>query len=186
MGTNPGPEAWGDRPASAHTDGARRTRIHGLEITQTEHRFKLIELDRFRYTTPKQIQAFVNHLDGVEQHLRLLNTRRGMLTDGTMPGYLIRRTGGVVGLLGRLIEDGTREAMDSGREILDEELLDDIILRREDMTDAPNEPMPPARPPAVLPPSSAKCRPRNSMFDDHGPRTAEDGLADRPPGPPGR
>ncbi|GGU42729.1 hypothetical protein [Streptomyces daghestanicus] len=150
------------------------TRIHGLEITQTEHRFELIELDRFRYTTPKQIQAFVNHLYGIEQHLRLLNAKRGMLTDGTMPEYLIRRTGGVVGLLGRLIEDGAQEAMDSGREVLDEDLLDEIVLRREEMTDAPDEPVPAATAPVARRSSGVQRRSRNTVFDDHGPRTADD------------
>uniref|UniRef100_UPI0021CCC862 transposase family protein n=1 Tax=Streptomyces sp. TRM49041 TaxID=2603216 RepID=UPI0021CCC862 len=33
------------------------TRIHGLEVTQTEHRFELVELDRFRHTTAEQIRA---------------------------------------------------------------------------------------------------------------------------------
>lgn len=165
---------WNKKSRQWEMPPLESTRIHGLEITQTEHRFELIELDRFRYTTPKQIQAFVNHLDGIEQHLRLLNAKRGMLTDGTMPEYLIRRTGGVVGLLGRLIEDGAQEAMDGGREVLDEELLDEIVLRREDMTNAPDEPIPPARPPAARRSSSAKRRPRNTVFDDHGPGNAED------------
>ncbi|MFG2783939.1 hypothetical protein ACGFY7_39670 [Streptomyces prunicolor] len=29
------------------------TRVHGLEVTQTERRFELVELDRFRYETPR-------------------------------------------------------------------------------------------------------------------------------------
>ncbi|MFC4506041.1 MULTISPECIES: hypothetical protein [Streptomyces] len=49
-----------------------------------------------------------------------------------MPEYLMRRTDGVVGLLERLIEDGCQEAMDSGRELLDENLLDEIILSLDD------------------------------------------------------
>ncbi|MFF4393915.1 hypothetical protein ACFY0G_45595 [Streptomyces sp. NPDC001552] len=96
-----------------------------------------------------------------------------MLTGGTMPEYLMRRTGGVVGLLGRLIEDGAQEAMDSGREVLDEDLLDEIVLRREEMTDAPDEPSSPPPAPAARRTSGAKRRPRNTVFDDHGPRAAE-------------
>ncbi|MEU2415167.1 TniB family NTP-binding protein [Streptomyces sp. NPDC013099] len=165
---------WNRRTGQWEMPPLESTRIHGLEITQTEHRFELIELDRFRYTTPKQIQAFVNHLDGIERHLRLLNAKRGMLTEGTMPEYLMRRTGGVVGLLGRLIEDGAQEAMDSGREVLDEDLLDEIVLRREEMTDAPDEPSSPPPAPAARRTSGAKRRPRNTVFDDHGPRAAED------------
>ncbi|MER7151404.1 TniB family NTP-binding protein [Streptomyces lydicus] len=150
------------------------TRIHGLEVTQTEHRFELVELDRFRYTTAEQITAFLNHLRGIEVHVRLLNAKKGMLTDGAMPEYLMRRTGGVVGLLGRLIEDGAQEAMDSGREALDEDLLDEIVLRRDDMTDAPDEPAVPKSPPATRRSSRTKRRPRNTVFDDRGPRAAED------------
>ncbi|MER7178635.1 TniB family NTP-binding protein [Streptomyces hyaluromycini] len=152
------------------------TRIHGLEVTQTEHRSELVELDRFRYSTDEQIRAFLNHLRGIENHLRLLNAKKGMLTDGTMPEYLMRRTGGVVGLLGRLIEDGAQEAMDSGSEVLEEDLLDQIVLRRDDMADAPDEPVPPAQPtpPATRQPPGGRGRSRNTTFDDHGPRAEQD------------
>ncbi|MGW5660689.1 hypothetical protein ACWEWG_11360 [Streptomyces sp. NPDC003758] len=50
-------------------------RVHGLEATQTERRFDLVELDRFRYTTPQQITAFHDHLTGLEDQLRLLKAR---------------------------------------------------------------------------------------------------------------
>ncbi|MGX1676333.1 TniB family NTP-binding protein [Streptomyces sp. NPDC055400] len=62
---------WNKKTRQWEMPPLKSTRIHGLEITQTEHRFELIELDRFRYTTPKQIQAFVDHLEGIERHLRL-------------------------------------------------------------------------------------------------------------------
>ncbi|MFF7793475.1 hypothetical protein [Streptomyces sp. NPDC007991] len=145
------------------------TRIHGLEITQTEHRFELIELDRFRYTTPKQIQAFVDHLKGIERHLRLLKGTEGMLTGGTMPEYLMRRTGGVVGLLGRLLEDGAQEAVESGKELIDESLLDEIVLRRDEPAQPPDEPLIPADPLTVGKKTRQAKRPRNTVFDDSGP-----------------
>lgn len=147
------------------------TRVHGLELTQTEHRFQLVELDCFRYTTSEEIQAFVRHLLGIEGHLRLLKAKPGMLTSGTMPEYLIRRTRGVVGLLGRLIEDGSQEAMDSGREFLDESLLDEIVVRREDPALAPDE-IDPQIPPERQSPPARRQRGRNTVFDDHGPQTA--------------
>ncbi len=53
----------------------------------------------------------------------------GMLTGGTMPEYLYRRTNGVVGLLERLIEDGCREAIDTGTERLDQALLDNVVAQ---------------------------------------------------------
>ncbi|MFD8044835.1 TniB family NTP-binding protein [Streptomyces chartreusis] len=145
------------------------TRIHGLEVTQTEHRFELIELDRFRYTTPAQIQAVINHLKGIERHLRLLNAKEGMLTGGTMPEYLMRRTGGVVGLVGRLLEDGAQEAMDSGKELIDEGLLDEIVLRRDEPEQPPNEPAIPATPVTVGKKPPQPKRHRNTVLDDHGP-----------------
>ncbi|MFF8397820.1 TniB family NTP-binding protein [Streptomyces sp. NPDC016172] len=145
------------------------TRIHGLEITQTEHRFELIEIDRFRYITPKQSAAFVNHLEGIEQHLRLMNAKQGMLTGGTMPEYLMRRTGGVIGLLGRLLEDGAQEAMESGKELIDESLLDEIVLRRDAPEQPPDEPVIPAAPQTSGKKTTRAKRPRNTVFDDPGP-----------------
>ncbi|SFT22452.1 TniB family NTP-binding protein [Streptomyces sp. ok210] len=165
---------WNKKTRQWEMPPLESTRIHGLEITQTEHRFELIELDRFRYTTPKQIHAFVDHLEGIEQHLRLLNAKDGMLTGGTMPEYLMRRTGGVVGLLGRLIEDGAQEAMESGKELIDETLLDEIVLRRDEPDQPPDEPVIPADPPTTSENPRAK-RTRNTTFDDHGP-TARSGA----------
>ena len=59
--------------------------------TQTERRFDLVDLDPFRYDTPDGITAWVAHLAGIEEHLRLLRAEPGMLTDGAMPEYLFRR-----------------------------------------------------------------------------------------------
>ncbi|MFE7126698.1 AAA family ATPase [Streptomyces sp. NPDC057617] len=162
---------------------SRHARVHGLEATQTERRFDLVELDRFRYTTPGQITAFHDHLTGLEDNLRLLKARPGMLTSGTMPEYLMRRTDGVVGLLERLIEDGAQEAMDSGRELLDEDLLDEIIISLDDPGRDPAAGEIPAIPgspvPDTAPASAAPARPRkgrNTVFDDHGPELAQPGA----------
>ncbi|MEU8688994.1 hypothetical protein [Streptomyces sp. NPDC048665] len=165
---------WNKRTRQWEMSELESTRIHGLEVTQTEHRFELIEIDRFRYVTPKQIAAFVNHLKGIEQHLRLMNAKAGMLTGSVMPEYLMRRTGGVIGLLGRLLEDGAQEAMESGKELIDESLLDEIVLRRDGPEQAPDEPVIPTDPPnAAKPPQQTKsARPRNTTFDDHGPASA--------------
>ncbi|MFF8536933.1 TniB family NTP-binding protein [Streptomyces sp. NPDC015532] len=162
---------WNKKTRQWEMPPLESTRIHGLEITQTEHRFELIELDRFRYVTPKQIQAFINHLTGIEQHLRLLNAKEGMLTGGGMPEYLMRRTAGVVGLVGRLLEDGAQEAMESGKELIDESLLDEIVLRRDAPEQPPDEPVIPANPPTAGKKSAQAKRPRNTTFDDTGPAT---------------
>ena len=160
---DPGTRQW-ILPPSRHAG------IHGLEATQTERRFDLVELDRFRYDEPAQITAWVGHLAGVEQQLRLLKAPSGMLTTGHMPEYLYERTNGVVGLLERLIEDGCQEAIDSGTERLTEQLLDGIAItltgdpgRDAGAGEIPEIPEPPA--------SSAKTgrRSRNTVFDDRGP-----------------
>jgi hypothetical protein len=165
---------WNKKTRQWEMPPLESTRIHGLEVTQTEHRFELIEIDRFRYTTPKQITAFVNHLKGIEKHLRLMNATQGMLTSGGMPEYLMRRTGGVIGLLGRLLEDGAQEAMESGKEMIDESLLDEIVLRRDEPEQPPDEPVIPPDPQTAAKKTTAKKttqakRPRNKVFDDPGP-----------------
>jgi hypothetical protein len=162
---------WNKKTRQWEMPPLESTRIHGLEITQTEHRFEFIEIDRFRYTTANQIQAFVNHLDGIEKHLRLLNAKEGMLTGGSMPEYLMRRTGGVIGRLGRLIEDGAQEAMESGKELLDENLLDEIVVGRDEPEEAPDEPAIPANAPAASKKPSRAKRSRNTVFDDDGPQS---------------
>ena len=98
----------------------------------------------------------------------------GMLTGGTMPEYLYRRTSGVVGLLERLIEDGCREAIGTGAEHLGQTLLDSVALSLPDArgrdADAGEIPaIPPA--PAQADGSQARKRKRgrNTVFDDRGP-----------------
>ncbi|MFJ7280637.1 hypothetical protein [Kitasatospora sp. NPDC098663] len=172
--------AWDEKNRQWVMPPATRARNFGLEPTQTEHRFDLVDLDRFHYTTPQQIQAFTNHLAGIEDGLRLFDSRPGMLTTGTMPEYLMRRTGGVVGLLARLIEDGAQEAIDTGRERIDESLLDEIVLSLNDPTRDPAAGEIPAIDPGDQPaqprPKKSRRRPRNTVFDDPGPRAAGAGA----------
>ena len=138
--------------------------------TQTQRRFDLVELDRFRYDTPAQINAGVTHLTGLERHLRLLGAHSGMLSGSTMPEYLFRRTGGVIGLLERLIDDGCGQAIETGTEKLTIGLLDELDLnlgahpgREASAGEIPALPGPARR---------AKRKPRNTVFDDHGPTAA--------------
>lgn len=152
---------------------SRHAEVHGLEATQTERRFDLIELDRFRYDTPPQITAWTRHLAGVEQQLRLMDATPGMLTSGTMPEYLYRRTSGVVGLLERLIEDGCREAIGTGAETITQALLDDVALS---LAGAPGRDGQAGEIPAVPPAAgqdpanrAQRKRGRSTVFDDRGP-----------------
>ncbi len=115
---------------------------------QTDLRFDLLDLDRFSYDTPAGIAAWTAHLAGLEQQLRLLHGHDGMLSDGTMPEYLFRRTGGIVGLVKKLVQAGCRYAIETGRPGAGE---------------IPHIPVQPAPPPRKTP-----ARPRNSVFDDRG------------------
>jgi hypothetical protein len=144
--------------------------------TQTRRRFELVELSPFRYDTPAEIAAWVTHLAGVEEQLRLLRAEPGMLTGNAMPEYLFRRTGGVVGLLERLIEDGCAHAVDTGAERLTTDLLDglDINLGNAAGRDPAAGEIPgiPTRAPAATT-SRKRSRGRNTVFDDKGtPATA--------------
>ncbi|MEU4419291.1 TniB family NTP-binding protein [Actinoplanes sp. NPDC024001] len=139
--------------------------------TQTERRFDLLHLRPFSYDTDRDIKAWETYLASLETHLRLFNApRKGMLTGGTMPEYLFRRTNGVAGLLERLIEDGCAEAMNTEAEVLTEELLDDIGINlgndpRRDAA-AGEVPAVPAKTPAAS--KKPSHRGRNKVFDDHG------------------
>lgn len=148
---------------------ASSRRVNGLEATQTERRFDMVDLGPFRYDSPAGIAAWVTHLTGVENALRLLNASPGMLSTGTMPEYLFERTGGVVGLLERLIEDGCREAMDCGQETLTEGLLDAVTI---DLAQVPGRDPGSGEVPAVPPPRRTGRRGRNTVLDDRGPAGA--------------
>jgi hypothetical protein len=147
-----------------------RPRPHGTWpgdalATQTRRRFDLAELGPFRYGTPAGITAWVTHLAGLENQLRLLKARPGMLAGGPMPEYLFRRTSGVVGLLERLIEDGCAAAIATGRENLTTALLDDIDLS---VSTAGRDPAAGEVP--AIPPRAARRagKRRSTVFDDHG------------------
>ena len=94
-----------------------------------------------------------------------------MLTDGTMPEYLYRRTDGVVGLLERLIEDGCREATGTGTERLTQALLDNVALSLPDTRSRDAE----AGEIPAIPSGGSRAgkrkRGRSTVFDDRGPAT---------------
>jgi hypothetical protein len=157
--------------------GLPPAQVRGLEATQTQRRFDLIELGPFRYDTPAQITAWTQHLAGIETQLRLMNATPGMLTDATMPEYLFRRTNGVVGLLERLIEDGCGHAIAAGVERLTQTLLDGVVLNTAGNDTAAGkspraaaQPDQPARPgqPEEPPGKGKRRRGRNTAFDDNG------------------
>ncbi|MGH3420763.1 MAG: AAA family ATPase, partial [Streptosporangiaceae bacterium] len=145
---------------------------------QTDLRFDLVDLGRFSYATPAGIAAWTAHLVGIEQQLRLLRGRDGMLSGGDMPEYLFRRSHGVVGLLRRLIEDGCARAIATGEERLTRELLAGTPVRLGNLADLdPDAGEIPDIPAGDAPPPQPekKRRPRNTVFDDHGTRPAAGG-----------
>ncbi|MFJ8949981.1 AAA family ATPase [Streptomyces sp. NPDC102381] len=154
---------------------SQAAKVYGLEPTQTERRFDLVELDRFRYDTAPQIAAWVQHLTGIEERLRLMKAKPGMLIDRRMPEYLFARTNGVVGLLERLVEDGCQEAMDTGTERLSEAFLDGIDIKADDRGRDPEAGEVPDVPPvgtAAATGQRPKQKPRrnpSTVFDDRGP-----------------
>jgi hypothetical protein len=176
-----------DIPSSGLLRGARADRSAGqwafpggrhrdAAATQTDRRFDLVDLDPFDYSTPAGITAFLEHLAGIEDQLRLLRSSGGMLTAGEMPEYLFRRTHGIIGLLRRLVEDGCAQAIATGEERLTPELLAGTAIRLGSLAgldpgevpDIPADVAPPQQP-------RKKRRPRNTVFDDHGTQPAAGG-----------
>jgi len=162
--------------------GIKRGKSHNpAAATQTERRFDLVDLDPFDYSTPAGITAFLQHLAGIEDQLRLLRPSDGMLTTGQMPEYLFRRTHGIVGLLRRLIEDGCAKAIATGEEQLTPRLLAGAAIRLGNLADLDPEageipPIPQDVEPPARPRKKPGKRPRNTVFDDHGDdRPAADG-----------
>ena len=103
-----------------------------------------------------------------------------MLTTGEMPEYLFRRTEGVVGLLRRLIEDGCAKAITTGEERLTPELLAGTAIRLGSLADLDPEageipPIPQDVQPPKLQRNKTGKKPRNTVFDDQGDRSAADG-----------
>jgi hypothetical protein len=158
-----------NQPRSTNSTGSGRGQSYNDEAaTQTERRFDLVHLDPFRYDTPPAITAWVTHLAGIEDQLRLLRAQPGMLTDGLMPEYLFRRTRGIVGLLERFIEDGATHAIDTGTERLTSKLLDAIDINLGNVPGPARTweetPAVPSRPAA----GGKRGKARNTVFDDHG------------------
>lgn len=139
---------------------------------QTDLRFEPVDLDRFSYGDPASTAAWIAHLVGIEQQLRLLNARDGMLSDGGMPEYLFRRTRGIIGILRKLIQKACRQAVETGEEEITISLLESLALTRKDLPGlGPDSGEIPggvlADAPAARKPAKPR-KPRNTVFDDHG------------------
>jgi AAA domain len=139
---------------------------------QTDLRFDPVDLDRFSYGDTGSTAAWIAHLVGVEEQLRLLNARDGMLSDGDMPEYLFERTRGIVGILRKLIQKACHRAIVTGEEEITTGLLESMVLTRKDFPglDPDSGEIPEgvlAGAPAAKKPARPR-KPRNTVFDDHG------------------
>jgi hypothetical protein len=139
---------------------------------QTDLRFEPVDLDRFSYGGTASTEAWIAHLVGIEQQLRLLSARDGMPSEGDMPEYLFRHTRGIVGILRKLIQKACRRAIETGEEEITTALLDTLTLTRRDLPGL--DPDSGEIPEGVLGGTPAAKKPgkprklRNSVFDDHG------------------
>jgi hypothetical protein len=137
---------------------------------QTDLRFEPVDLDRFSYGGTASTGAWIAHLVGLEQQLRLLNARDGMLSEGAMPEYLFRHTRGIVGVLRKLVQKACRRAIETGEEEITTALLDSLTITREDLPgldpDSGEIPDFLAAPDTEKPAKPRKGR--NTVFDDHG------------------
>ncbi|MFX0574465.1 hypothetical protein [Nocardia nepalensis] len=91
-----------------------------------------------------------------------------MLSDGTMPEYLFRRTGGIIGLVKKLIQAGCRYAIETGEEQITAELLDTLALSPADLPDLDPDSGEIPEIPATPAKTRKSSKPRNTMFDDRG------------------
>ncbi|MFE7704953.1 AAA family ATPase [Streptomyces sp. NPDC057486] len=137
--------------------------------SQHERRFQVVDLGPFRYGTAKEMAAWITHLRGLEGHMRLLTDTTGLLTDGDMPEYLFRRTGGIVGVLEKLIQRGLRLAIEDKSERLTKELLNQVTVTPGDMPDLDAESGEQPNIPSHKPKPTTKAKGRNTVFDDDGP-----------------
>lgn len=76
-------------------------------LTQTRRRFTVHTLGSFTDETSEAFSGWLSHLKGIEDDLPLLDKTPGMLTGGDTPAYLLRRTGGVIGTLSRLVAEAS-------------------------------------------------------------------------------
>ncbi|MFF3663896.1 AAA family ATPase [Streptomyces olivochromogenes] len=140
--------------------------------SQHERRFQVVDLDPFRYSTAKEMKAWMTHLRALEGRMRLLTDTKGMLTDGDMPEYLFGRTGGVVGVLEKLIQRGLRLAIEDKSERLTKGLLNQFAITPGDMPDLDAGSGEQPNIPPHKPTPKKKPKGRSSVFDDDGPEAA--------------
>ena len=97
-----------------------------LALAQTGRRWMQLEVNPFDLTAPRGDRVWEATLLAIEKKLVLARMKPGMLTD--LHDYLFIRSTGVIGSLMQLIRLGSARAIRTGRERLDEELLEEIKI----------------------------------------------------------
>lgn len=170
-----GPETRsGDDVVLAAGGRLRKRNSDDSQATQTERRFRLLELNNFAYDTDADKEAWSTFLVGVASQLRLFGADNGMLLRDGLPEYLYRRSGGVVGTLVRLVSEATRAAIrdpdpETGDEIITEAVLEGVVAdfaaedgRLREAGEVPDVPPAPAATRTAARPGKA----RSTVFDE--------------------
>ncbi|MDN3243035.1 TniB family NTP-binding protein [Glycomyces tritici] len=97
-----------------------------LEMAQTGRRWTRLALPPFTITTESGKQAWFLLVRATERNLVLARTHPGMLTD--ISDYLFARTTGHIGSFFTLIQRGCRQAIKTGKERIDTDLLDTVRI----------------------------------------------------------
>jgi hypothetical protein len=108
-----------DVPQSGILGGTRANQIAG--------RFLLCELEPFRLHNARSRKLWTSVIAAMEQALVLLDHPAGALASDHA-AYLFERTAGRIGSLSQLIRCAAVEAITSGREAIDRELLDRVEI----------------------------------------------------------
>jgi hypothetical protein len=155
-------------------EGHASTRNRRL-LTQTRRRFTVHTLGSFTDETGEAFTGWLAHLKGIEEDLPLLDKATGMLTSNDTPAYLLRRTGGVIGTLTRLMTEASLRVLGQcptgpgTGEYLTREVLDAVTLDHAAENPGPLEPT------SLTPRATARrTRSRNGAFSG---RRARDGAA---------
>lgn len=98
-----------------------------LELAQTGRRWTLLQLAPFTLSTDAGAAAWRDTMLAIERKLVLAGIQPGMLADD-LKEYLFIRSTGIVGSLMELVKRGAMRAIRTGREYIDQELLDQIRI----------------------------------------------------------
>lgn len=136
-------------------------------LTQTRRRFSVNRILPFTSESTDASGAWMSHLRAVENDLPLLDKAPGMLTSGDTPTYLMRRTGGVIGSLSRLVAEASLHVLTTSPtgpgtgEYLSRAVLDRVVLDHA----AEHGEVLEAAPARAAKPERAKPRTRNGAFN---------------------